>query len=296
YIASAISSLFGKSYEQSYDAAKSLNNAKKAMDGYGKAAKNAMGQLAGFDEINVLQTKDDTDLGGGGAGDFEMEMPDTSTIDLSGFERFKEIMASILEPFKLAWANEGQSTIDAMKNAFISVLDLIKSIGKSWVEVWTNGTGQKAVENILRIMQNIFNLVNNLAIALKNAWNENEVGTRIIQGVLDIFNIILQTIERITELTAEWAKTLDFSPLLESISTLLEALEPLTQNIGDGLVWLWENALQPLAGWVIEDALPVFLEMLAEALNVLNVVLEALKPLGEWLWVEFLQPIAEWTG
>src|SRR5690606_32590275 len=131
---------------------------------------------------------------------------------------------------------------------------------------------------------------------LKNAWNENEVGTRIIQGVLDIFNIILQTIERITELTAEWAKTLDFSPLLESISTLLEALEPLTQNIGDGLVWLWENALQPLAGWVIEDALPVFLEMLAEALNVLNVVLEALKPLGEWLWVEFLQPIAEWTG
>ncbi len=36
--------------------------------------------------------------------------------------------------------------------------------------------------------------------------------------------------------------------------------------------------------------------MLAEALNVLNVVLEALKPLGEWLWVEFLQPIAEWTG
>src|SRR5690606_4303181 len=228
--------------------------------------------------------------------DFEMEMPDTSTIDLSGFERFKEIMASILEPFKLAWANEGQATIDAMKNAFISVLDLIKSIGKSWVEVWTNGTGQKAVENILRIMQNIFNLVNNLAIALKNAWNENEVGTRIIQGVLDIFNIILQTIERITESTSEWAKTLDFSPLLESISTLLEALEPLTQNIGDGLVWLWENALQPLAGWVIEDALPVFLEMLAEALNVLNVVLEALKPLGEWLWVEFLQPIAEWTG
>ncbi|HUM43105.1 MAG TPA: hypothetical protein PKI14_09170 [Fervidobacterium sp.] len=296
YIAAAISSLFGKSYEQSYNAAKSLNNAKKAMDGYGKAAKNAMGQLAGFDEINVLQTKDDTDLGGGGAGDFEMEMPDTSTIDLSGFDRFREIMASILEPFKLAWANEGQSTIDAMKNAFISVLDLIKSIGRSWAEVWTNGTGQKAVETILQIMQNIFNLVGNLATALKNAWNENEVGISIIQGVLDIFNIILQTIERITESTSEWAKTLDFSPLLESVSILLEALEPLTQNIGDGLVWLWENALQPLAGWVIEDALPVFLELLAEALNVLNVVLEALRPLGEWLWEEFLQPIAEWTG
>lgn len=296
YIAAATSSLFGKSYEQSYNAAKSLDNAKKAMNGYGQAAKNAMGQLAGFDEINVLQTKDDTDSSGGGAGDFEMEMPDTSTIDLSGFDRFKEIMASILEPFKLAWANEGQSTIDAMKNAFISVLDLIGSIGKSWAEVWTNGTGQKVVENILQIMQNIFNLAGNLATALKNAWNENEVGTRIIQSMFDIFNIILDTIKKITGSTAEWAKTLDFSPLLESISILLEALAPLTQNIGDGLVWFWENALQPLAGWVIEDALPEFLEMLAEAMNVLNEVLEALKPLGEWLWEEFLQPIAEWTG
>jgi hypothetical protein len=114
--------------------------------------------------------------------------------------------------------------------------------------------------------------------------------------MFNIFNIILDTIKKITESTSEWAKTLDFSPLLESISTLLEALEPLTQNIGDGLVWFWENALQPLAGWVIEDALPVFLEMLAEAMNVLNEVLIALKPLGEWLWVEFLQPIAEWTG
>lgn len=104
------------------------------------------------------------------------------------------------------------------------------------------------------------------------------------------------TIERITKSTADWAKTLDFTPLLNSIDTLLQALAPLTQNIGDGLVWFWENALLPLAGWVIEDAIPVFLEMFAEAINVLNEVLEALKPLGEWLWEEFLQPIAEWTG
>lgn len=302
YIAAAISALFGKSYKQSYDSAKGIETAKKAMDGYGGAAKKAgkevKGALMGFDEINQLDISDDEDDsgGGGGAGDFEMEMPDMSTIDMTGIERFKEIMASILEPFKLAWENEGQATIEAMKNAFSSVLDLIKSIGSSWREVWTNGTGQRIVENILGIIQNIFNIVGNLATAFKSAWEQNDIGTRILQRVLDIFNIILDTIKRITGSTAEWAKTLDFYPLLASIEGLLAALEPLTQNIGAGLVWFWENALLPIAGWVIQDAVPVFLNVLAEAIRVVNNVIDALKPLGAWLWENFLKPLAEWTG
>lgn len=302
YIASAISALFGKTYQQSFDAAKGLDNTKKAMAGYGKAAKKAgkeaKGALMGFDEINQLDVKDnaDGDSGGGGAGDFEMTMPDTSTIDLTGLEKFKEIMGSIFEPFKKAWENQGQATINAMKNAFESVRDLVKSIGQSWLDVWTNGTGQTMLENILMIIQNIFNIVGNLATALKNAWDQNEVGTRIIQSIFDIFNIILDTIRKITGATAEWAKTLDFSPLLESISTLLESLKPLTQNIGDGLVWLWENALLPLSGWVIEDVIPVFLGILAESLKILNGVIDALKPYWKWLWENFYTPIAKWTG
>ena len=51
-------------------------------------------------------------------------------------------------------------------------------------------------------MQNIFNLVGNLATALRNAWNENEVGVMIIQSMFDIFNIILDTIKKITESTS----------------------------------------------------------------------------------------------
>lgn len=301
YIASAISALFGKTYQQSFGTAKGLESAKKEMAGYGKAAKkagkDAKGALMGFDEINQLDVKDDADSdSGGGAGDFEMTMPDTSTIDLTGIERFKGIIADFFEPFKKAWKNEGQATVDAMKYAFSSILDLLGAIGKSWLEVWTNGTGQKAVENMLQIMQNIFNIAGNLAAAFKNAWNENEVGTRIIQGMFDIFNIILETIRSIAGSTAEWAKTLDFTPLLESINSLLESLKPLTQNIGDGLVWLWENALLPLSGWVIEDVIPVFLGILAESIDVLNNVIEALKPSGAWLWENFLQPLGEWTG
>lgn len=291
YIASAISALFGKSYKQSYDSAKGIETAKKAMDGYGASAKKAKGQLMGFDEVNQLDISDDE----AGEG-FEMEMPDTSTVDMTGVEKFKEIMASIFEPFKKAWETEGLNTINAAKYALDSLKGVIGAIGKSWLDVWTNGTGQKILENVLKIIQNILNTVGNLATAFKNAWETNEVGTRIIQGILDIFNIILGTIERITRATAGWAKTLDFTPLLNSIDTLLQALQPLTQNIGDGLVWFWENALLPIAGWVIKDAVPIFLDMLSEAIKVLNNVIDALKPLGQWLWDNFLKPLAEWTG
>jgi len=302
YVASAISALFGKTYEQSFKAASGMHSAIKGIEGYGKAAKKAgkdvKGALAPFDEINQLMTDaggDDPDVGGG-AGEFEMTMPDLAIVDMSGVEKFKEVMSKLFEPFKLAWKSEGQNVIDAAKYALGEIKELIKAIAKSWMEVWTGGTGQEIIENILKIITNIFNIVGNLAAAFRMAWEKNEVGTRIIQGILDVFNIILGTIEKITGSTAEWAKTLDFTPLLESISTLLEALKPLTENIGAGLAWLWENALLPLAGWVIEDVIPVFLEILAAALGVLNEVIEALKPLGLWLWEEFLQPLAKWTG
>lgn len=294
YIASAIAALFGKSYKQSYYAAKGIEKAKKAMDGYGSSTKKAQNNQRSFDEVNQIDIADDES--GGGAGGFEMEMPDTSTIDMTGIERFKELMSSIFEPFKNAWENEGLNTINAAKYALDSIKGLIKAIGDSWREVWENGTGQAIVETVLRILQNIFNIVGNIATAFTEAWNTNEIGTQIIQHIFDLLNIILGTIEKITKATADLAKTLDFTPLLNSIDRLLQALQPLTQNIGDGLVWLWENALLPLAGWVIEDAVPVFLEMLAEAIRVVNNVIEALKPLGSWLWENFLKPLAEWTG
>ena len=104
------------------------------------------------------------------------------------------------------------------------------------------------------------------------------------------------TIERITGATAEWASKLDFYPLLESINGLLESVQPLTQNIGDGLAWFYENVLLPIAGWTIQEAVPAFLDMLSAAIDALNEVIEALKPLGIWLWENFFQPLGQWAG
>lgn len=76
-IARLISSLFGKTIQQSQDAAESLYNESEALEGVGSAAKEAAGSLASFDEINTIQTKN---AGGGGAASTEIA-PDFSALD-----------------------------------------------------------------------------------------------------------------------------------------------------------------------------------------------------------------------
>lgn len=91
-------------------------------------------------------------------------------------------------------------------------------------------------------------------------------------------------------------KEINFDPLAASFGRLKDAAAPLTQNLFSGLEWAWYNVLVPLAGWTVEDLLPEFLNLLAEALRFLNDVILLLTPGAEWLWDNFLQPLAEWTG
>lgn len=300
--ASFINNLFGKTYSQGYKAAQGLTAATAAMEAYGgstkkasAAAEKAQRQIMGFDEINKVEKQDSGGGEGGGlTPPVNMGALDAETSPWA--QKFKDLLSKIFAPFKAAWDAEGEATITAMKYALGSVWQLTKSIGKSFLEVWTNGTGERTLTLILQIFQGIFNLIGNIAVKLDEAWNKNNTGTQIIQSLFNHLNIILETIRNITNSTADWAKSLDFSPLLTSIMTLLQSLEPLTRNIGAGLEWFWNNVLLPIAGWTIQTAVPTFLDMLSAAIDALNAVLNALKPLGKWLFDTFLKPLAEWSG
>ena len=211
-------------------------------------------------------------------------------------KKLADTLKKLWEPFQEAWKKEGKATITAAKTAFSSLGSLIASIGSSFATVWTNGSGERTLTNILKIVQNLFNTVGNLAQAFKTAWEYAGTGTSIIQNIFNLGNSILGTIERITSATANWTKTLDFTPLLTSINTLLQNLQPLTDNIGTGLEWFWNNVLLPIGSWTIQDAVPTFLQMLSSGITVVNSVIEALQPLGGWLWDNFLQPLGQWTG
>lgn len=89
---------------------------------------------------------------------------------------------------------------------------------------------------------------------------------------------------------------INFEPLINSFNKVKEAAQPLITTIKDGLKWLYDNVLVPLAKWTIQDLLPAFLNLIAGALTVLNPLITAFKPIFQWLWNNFLEPIAKWTG
>lgn len=129
--------------------------------------------------------------------------------------------------------------------------------------------------------------------------SSSSTGGALGAAVTEETGVLEENLQRFVDKVLQlWAplKEISFDNLAAAFGTLTTALEPITGTIFAGLEWAWYNLLVPLAQWTIEDALPVFLEGLAAALDVLNAAIEALRPVGEWLWTEFLQPLAEWTG
>lgn len=100
----------------------------------------------------------------------------------------------------------------------------------------------------------------------------------------------------IKESLQNWFKNIDFQPLIDSFEKLKTAIEPLVDDIGDGLLWLFENVLEPLGSFVIEDALPAFFNLLSSAVEACNKAFEVISPYLNEIWNEVFAPFAAFLG
>ena len=200
-----------------------------------KATKAAKDYLSPLDEINRYTTNKDTDTtpsGSGANGTPISKMFEEVPIDAPPiFEKIKDVLGQIFQPFKEAWEREGKNTIDAAKYALSELGALAKSVGSSMLEVWTNGTGTQILSTMLQIAQGLLTTVGNIARQLDIAWNKNAVGTAIIQAIADAFQKVLDIINRLVWDTAQWAGSLNFYPLLNSIKNLFESMSPLENGL-----------------------------------------------------------------
>lgn len=261
--------------ESADDAAKSTNKTANAAK---KAAKE-MRSLMGFDKINKLDKESDssskTSSSGGNTvpstnfGSLETGKNSLDKVNDSA-AKLAESFKKIWKPFEDAWKAEGKNTIAAAEYALNNIKKLGQDTAKSIASVWANGTGTKMLTTMLQIAQNILKIIGNIAGQLDKAWNKNSVGTGIIQAIADIYQTILDFINKITGATAEWAKKLDFYPLLDSIKNLLEAVSPLLEKIGNYLDFLYEKIVLPLLKWIIESALPTIINLVAGFLGLLG--------------------------
>ncbi|HAT4354513.1 TPA: hypothetical protein I9140_001018 [Clostridium perfringens] len=339
YIAAFISAIFGKTYQASFGAAKSMNASIASMKNMEKQGKKTSGavdkigdsaektkkkiqrSLAGFDEINKLSIPDDSDKapkapkGGGGGGGIDpipMVAPD---IDLSPtsvamqkinamVEKLKDIISKIFQPFKNAWAREGAATIASIKYALHGIWELIKAIGSSFLEVWTNGTGEAILVVILQILQNIFNIIGDIAITFTNAWNAGGIGTAIVQSLANTFLNLLTVVKLVGDSFREvWGEVGPgvAATFMQILNATVGRLEFLSQM----LIYVWDNGgshlfqgfirlgakIFELAGYIYTQFVIPFANwfdgiiapVIAKIADILGTVLNAFSNLINWL-------------
>ena len=327
YIAAFVSLLFGKTLSGSVEATKSLVAAKTAMGAYGdsakKAAKDAKGLTTGIDELNILQANKDDSGGGGGGEAPEITAPDIDTTQMGLIdtmaEKVKSVLGQLFKPLRDSWEAEGQNTINAAQYAFSNVIGLTQAMGRSFLEVWTNGTGERTCTNILRLVTLVFNMVGDIAGAFKRAWEEGGRGDAVIQSIFDRLNSWLELIHTIGEsLRDVWNSGTGESVIghiLDSFTNINETISHIRENfrkaweldntgtdtlqnladIIDGLLGSIERITSSLADWSSTlDFTPI--------MSAFERMSEALKPLGdklgaglEWLFKNVLQPLGKWA-
>lgn len=242
------------------------SSAKKAGSAAKKAAKE-MRSLMGFDQINKLSDPSDNDDA------------DSSDDDGSDKGLGKSNIVPDIAPTKVNFGElaEGETAIDKLDKKFLNLFESIK----------------KGIEPTIK--------------SLKRLWNEGlaELGKFSWQALKDFWNHFLVPVAKWTFGTGlprfidalnNGLMNIDYSKINAALTDLWDALTPFAINIGEGLLWFWENVLVPLGTWTANEVVPRFLETLSSVISILNAILEALKPLFKWFWDTVLLPIAKWTA
>ena len=326
YIAAFISAIFGKTYQASFSAAKSMNasiaamqnmekhgkKASNAVNGIGEAAKKAKGALAGFDEINKLSGPKEPKAKKGGIEPIPLVAPNVDLSPTSAamqtingmVNKLKDTLSRIFQPFKNAWASEGAATIESIKHALYGIKELLGAIGHSFMEVWTNGTGEAILTTILQILQNIFNLIGDIGITFADAWNAGGIGTAIVQALANAFLNVLTLIKHMGDSLREvWGEV---GPgVAATFMQVLNATAGVLENLTQKLVYVWDNGgshlfqgfvrlgakifelagyiyvnfVAPMVNWFVNMIAPV----IAKVADVLGTVLDAFSNLIGWL-------------
>lgn len=256
------------------DVAKATKDATKAANGY----------LSPLDEINkyssqTISSSPATGIGNTSGGNFpataagnvdygSLAEGETALDKISdSAKKLADLLRKLWKPFQDAWKKEGKNTINAAQIALSELKTLAKDVGKSIVEVWTNGTGTQMLTTMLQIGQNVLKTIGNIASGFTKAWNKNNVGTTIIQHMADALLVIMQFVEKIAADAEVWASNLDFYPLLESISNLTGTFAPIIETIGNVLEWIYQNVVLPMLTWIIGTGLPLAINLVSDLLG-----------------------------
>lgn len=259
----------------------------KALDKQTKSAKKAgnASKSMGMSSVDDIDTLSSNSSGGGDdVQQIKVEEIDTTPFDIL-FNKVAEIFSQIFEPFRLAWEEVGTDVINSMTTMISSLGELGATVGSSLLEVWTNGTGQEIITNMLVQWQLLFDIISGLATAFTNAWNNAGAGKSILQSIADIFSTIQQFGNSILESIAKWVVSDGFQEALNRVFTFIDDIFGIVKDVAEWMLDMYNTYLKP----VIEDKL---LPAINEIIIAISDVWNAIKPVVNWV-VDYIKTILE---
>lgn len=113
--------------------------------------------------------------------------------------------------------------------------------------------------------------------------------TYLAEKVLAIFAPVKESLQNM--FTA-----IDFTPIINSFEGLGDSLMPIIDGLGVAMSWLIDNVLSPITNWIIGDALPVFFNVLASAVDLCVKAFELMQPALDYIWNNALVPIGQFIA
>ena len=308
---SAITGVKAESSSASSGMSEIADSAVEAGEATEKAAKKAKKSLAGFDQLNVLSSNEDSgsDSSGGGAATFEM--PDFSMVemsipepDTSGAEKavgkIKKLFSDLKSYISTAFAPSISAWGQAFANLKAPAADMASSVGASISSLWENTFvpfGAYLLEDFAPTLFNTFSetvapiFTDVMSFAMEQwALDFSFACEQISNLVNDILLPVMELLKTVTfdvlgSIGAAWdehGKGLleSFGKFRDGIKEIwnnlyLKIIKPVWDSIISGLSNLWSNHLKPL--W---DVLLSFFMKLGEAIMT--------------VWNNFLAPIVNW--
>ncbi|MEG1619606.1 MAG: hypothetical protein RR335_08610, partial [Eubacterium sp.] len=186
--------------EATEDLSNGFNDVADATD---EATKALQKYLAPFDEINKPSSSSETskptsDKDNSFGNDLNIKLPEYDF--LKGFkEQAKVAFGDAFDVLKQAWDEKGQALMDAVKGSMNEIKALCKSIGRSFSEIWNDGTGLELVNTFLKLLTNMSLIVGDIAIAFRKAWDEAGRGTALVKTLFSMATELLRVVNNIAE-------------------------------------------------------------------------------------------------
>ncbi len=240
-------------------AADSLNaSAKKAGKSAQKAAQQ-MRSLMGFDKINRLDKQTDTSTSNGsGSGAAGSGAATGAAIDFGSLA-------------------DGETIIDQTDSKLSQMFQNIVKLSQPALDALR----RLRDEGLAKLGQFTWDSLKDFYAGFLVPVGKWVMGTGIPNFVNALNNGLMQV---------------DFERIRTALQGLWNALTPFSINVGEGLLWFWQNVLVPLGTWTANEVVPRFIDSIRIAIDLFNNILTALQPLFQWFWDSVLVPISNWAA